>query len=87
MDYDALLQKAIGNLDSVPQNSVFCAKDLFQGTEWNELQKGERLSFGRCFKNAVMDGKVPGVAYMGKADNNSAQYKRQNGDIRKDDGQ
>ena len=36
----------------------------------------EKLGFGRYFKKAVMNGCIQNVEYIGKADNNSAQYKK-----------
>lgn len=77
MDYSKLFEKASKHISSIPNEQVFLAKDLFTGTEWNQLQKGEKLSFGKLFKNAVLDGKFPGVVYIGKASNNSAQYKKE----------
>lgn len=77
MDYSKLLEQANMSILDIPAGQVFFAKDLFPGTEWNQLQTGERLSFGRRFKNAVMDGRFPGVVYVGKADNNSAQYQKE----------
>ena len=55
----------------------FVVKDLFEGYEWNSLSRGDRLSFGRVFKNAVQSGCVAGVMYEGKRANNSAGYVKQ----------
>lgn len=77
MDYSKLLEQAKQNISGIPIGQIFYSKDLFQGTEWNKLQRGEKSSFGRRFKNAVMDGRFPGVVYVGKADNNSAQYQKE----------
>ena len=76
MNYNELLIKAIEHIDTIQSGEVFFVKDLFHGTEWNKLKRGEKLEFGRLFKKAVMDGSVPNVEYVGKADNNSAQYKK-----------
>lgn len=74
MDYKEWLRKAKEHIETIPEGQMFCARDLFQGTVWNSLTKGEKLSFGKCFKNAVMDKHFPSIEYIGKADNNSAQY-------------
>ncbi len=76
MDYSELLKKANARISTIPYGQVFLAKDLFSGTEWNQLQKGEKLNFGKQFKNAVLDEKFPDVVYIGKAENNSAQYQK-----------
>ena len=80
MDYSELLERANTHISAIPDGQVFLAKDLFPGIEWNQLQKGEKLSFGKQFKNAVLDGKFPSVVYIGKAENNSAQYQKKRED-------
>lgn len=82
MDYTGLLERAGRRISAIPSGQVFLAKDLFPGTEWNQLQKGEKLSFGRQFKNAVLDEKFPGVVYIGKAENNSAKYQKKREETR-----
>lgn len=76
MDYDLWLNKAKKKIENLSSERQFLLKELFQGTEWNELSRGEKLSFGRYFKNAVNDGTISDVFYIGKADNNSAKYKK-----------
>lgn len=76
MDYNGLLTKANEQIDTIQSNEVFFVKDLFCGTEWNELKRGEKLGFGKHFKNAIINGTFPNVEYIGKADNNSAQYRK-----------
>lgn len=76
MDYNELLDKANEHIATIQSNEVFFVKDLFHGTKWNELERGEKLGFGRYFKKAVMNGCIQNVEYIGKADNNSAQYKK-----------
>lgn len=76
MDYSEWLDRAGKQIEKIPAGHIFVAKDLFSGTDWNQLSKGEKLNFGKQFKNAVMDGEFPGIKYIGKADNNSAQYKK-----------
>ena len=76
MDYSELFEGARKQISIIPDEQIFLAKDLFTGAEWNQLQRGEKLSFGKRFKNAVIDGKFPDVVYIGKAPNNSAQYKK-----------
>lgn len=74
MDYNELLEKARTHIVNISVGQAFFVKDLFCGTEWNELEHGEKLWFGKHFKKAVQDKTVSGVQFIGKADNNSAQY-------------
>ncbi len=80
MDYSELFKRANLHISDISDGQIFLAKDLFPGIEWNQLQTGEKLSFGKQFKNAVLDGKFPSVMYIGKAENNSAQYQKKRED-------
>ena len=75
MNYEELFQKALENIEHTPKNIPFVVKDLF-GTEWYILERRDKLEFGRLFKNAVIEGSIPNIKYIGKAQNNSAQYIR-----------
>lgn len=77
IDYDEMLTIAIDRIDSMPRGTVFFAKDLFDTVKWKALERGDKLGYGRFFKNKVLLSQVEGVIYVGKADNNSAQYKKQ----------
>lgn len=57
--------------------TVFFVKDLFEGSEWKQLSRGDKLAFGKFFKRKVELGQVLRVRYCGKADNNSAQYSKE----------
>lgn len=76
MDILFWMNNAISKTGQIEFNSEFCLKDLFDGVIWNSLAKGERLSFGRFFKNEVISGHVPNIIYIGKSQNNSAKYKK-----------
>ncbi len=73
---DVWINKAISKTGSLTPNTIFILKDLFQGDEWDTLSTGNRRDFGRQFKDLVIRGKVPDVVYIGKAQNNSAKYKK-----------
>ena len=77
MDLLEWFNKAIRTTDSLNNGFVFCVKDLFEGVEWTSLAKGDRLKFGKYFKNEVIEGHVPNVVFMGKSDNNSAKYRKE----------
>lgn len=70
------IDKAKFKIKTLPTGNVFVLKDLFLGTDWKSLKVGDRLSLGRNFKNEVLDKRIENVVYIGKADNNSAKYKK-----------
>lgn len=69
-----MMQTACKNLDKVAHNQKFVVKDLFEGCEWQKLTKGDKIQFGKYFKNEVMDNRVPNVCYLERAKNNHALY-------------
>lgn len=76
MAYENLLEKARESINNMRSDTQFRLKELFLGTEWNDLSKGDKLNFGKTFKKDIKDGKIRNVQYIGKADNNSALYKK-----------
>lgn len=76
MDNSLWLNRAISKTAALGSGTEFCLKDLFDGVEWNDLTVGTRLGFGRYFKNEVLEGHIPNVVYIGKAQNNSAKYRK-----------
>lgn len=75
-DLDALLGQAISETRKVEIGRVFLLRDLFLAHVWDGYKKGDRLSLGRNFKQKVEAGKVDNVIYVGKAQNNSATYRK-----------
>ena len=76
MDNVLWLNRAISKTGELNSGTEFCLKDLFDGVEWNDLAVGARLGFGRYFKNEVLEGHIPNIVYVGKAQNNSAKYRK-----------
>ena len=76
MDYEDLFREAVDAINSVQPSQVFVLRDLFEGHNWNALAKRDRLGFGGFFKRRALQGRIPGVNYVGKASNNSAQYQK-----------
>ena len=74
MNTEFWMCKALEAVGRIETNTAFVLKDLFEGVEWNQLPKGDRLSFGRFFKNKVIEGMIPSVSHKGKAANNSTLY-------------
>ena len=77
INYQEWIELAKSVTNDVAPNRVFKLKDLFDGIVWDSLDRGDRLELGRQFKCAVMQNLVPHVIYFGKAQNNSAQYIKQ----------
>ncbi len=80
MDIGEWKAKALIAIEKIPPGTNFMVKDLFEGIDWNSLTKGDRLSFGRYFKNAVKENVISDVGYIGKATNNSAIYIKRGGE-------
>ena len=77
MDYAYMMGKALSSVKSkVKMNQKFEVKDLFEGCEWEKISKGDRIKFGKYFKNEVSENHVPGVRYSEKEKNNHALYIR-----------
>ena len=77
MDNLFWLSRAIDKANTLSGGTEFCLKDLFDGVEWNALDVGSRLGFGKYFKNEVTEGHIPSIVYLGKAQNNSAKYRKE----------
>ncbi len=49
MDSDQMLDKARKAIAKLPINETFVVKNLFIGTEWNDLSANDQRAFGRFF--------------------------------------
>ena len=76
MGFDFILDELHQTVDDIPDGASFFAKDLLKGAEWKELPVGDRIRFGKYFKRKVENEEFPDVRYQGKANNNSAIYKK-----------
>lgn len=75
MDYEKLLNHAKSYIEKeVKPGTIFESKSLFEGVEWDALEKGDRINFGRYFANAVRDGTIKNVVRLERAHNNHARY-------------
>ncbi len=74
MNTELLLGKARESIKKLKKGKHFVIKDLFKGTEWNDLSRGDKTSFGRIFKNEVVSGKYSDVKYVRRRNNNSSEY-------------
>ena len=74
MDFEDMYASLVPKIRQLKPGTVFFVKDLFEGTEWKHLSRGDKLAFGKFFKRKVELGQVPRARYHGIADNNSAHY-------------
>ncbi len=78
MDLEQLLSEAIEATKTVLPGQVFVLKSLFEGYKWEPISNGNKRYLGQRFKKEVIAGRVPNVAYYGKAANNSSKYIKNN---------
>lgn len=76
MDYDVWINRAIMRIGELEVGKIFVLKDLFLGTEWNELLKGEKLTLGRRFKSTVENNRIPGISVIESPKGTSTTYKK-----------
>ena len=74
MDYEKWMKKSMKIINSLDPGSVFEVKSLFTGIEWNQLNPGEKKSFGRYFSSKVKDGEVENVAKLGENKSHHNKY-------------
>ena len=75
MDYKKLLDYAKNFIENeMKPGTIFESKSLFEGVEWESLEKGDRIGFGRYFSNAVKNGRIKNIVRIERAKNNHARY-------------
>ena len=60
----------------------FELRNLFQGSEWEGLSKGNRITFGKFFKAEVLGGRFENVIFLDRAKNNHSKYQKIEGDTK-----
>ena len=60
MDSDQMLDKARKAIAKLPINETFVVKNLFIGTEWNDLSANDQRAFGRFFQENIKKEKSKG---------------------------
>ena len=68
------LMKAKQEIEQLSVGKEFELKNLFLEIEWEALSKGNRIRFGKYFKNEVLDGRVSEIEYVDRKKNNHAKY-------------
>ncbi len=76
MNFYEWMETAKTSMARLPPNTSFTLKDLFEGCQWNALSKGERLKFGKYFKNQVLMNELPNIQYADTPSGKSAQYRK-----------
>ena len=80
MDYEIWSERARNAIDTkVVPGRKFEVKHLFPGHEWESLSRGERISFGKYFSDAVKEGRFPNVTRSEEGKNHHNQYIKKEG--------
>lgn len=75
-NFDAMLDEAQKAIDQLEPRTVFEVKSLFKGTEWSDLQRGEKISFGVFFSKKYQSGALPSIEKIERGKNNHTRYRR-----------
>lgn len=77
MDYEKLLEHAKDFINKeLEPGTIFEVKQLFNGTVWEALEKGDKVGFGRYFSSAIKKGRIKNVIRLERAKNNHARYQK-----------
>ncbi|MCM1244569.1 MAG: single-stranded DNA-binding protein [Roseburia sp.] len=75
MDHEKWFEEALSHIDKeIKTGQVFEVKELFTGNKWNQLQRGEKQSFGRYFSSKVKDGALTSVSLQGESKSRHNMY-------------
>lgn len=75
MDYELWTERALNAIETeVIPGKKFEVKHLFPGHEWETLSRGERITFGKYFSDAVKEGRFPAVTKCEEGKNHHNQY-------------
>lgn len=75
MDYELWMERAKSAIErEVRVGKKFEVKDLFPGHEWTALSKGERISFGKYFSDAVREERITSVKRCEEGKSHHNQY-------------
>lgn len=73
------LDQVISAIQKKSSGDIFCLKDLFTASEWENTTDGSHISVGRMFYQAYQDGKYEldkTVKFLKKNSANLAQYQK-----------
>lgn len=76
MDYNLWINKAVLKIGALDKGKTFTLRDLFTGTDWNELNRGERLNFGKRFKETIINQSIPNVIVIDTPKGTATTYKK-----------
>ena len=74
-DYDGWIQKGKVRISDLQSGKTFTLTSLFS-TEWDEIPKNYRKSFGAKFAKSVENGEIVGVEKIDKERRGPNQYRR-----------
>lgn len=70
INYDSIIEKT----KALNPDTIFTIKKLFSEDEWNNLDKGVRIEWGRKFLLEVENNTYPFVSALDKDSANSQKY-------------
>lgn len=74
-DVNALLEKAVKEIDFIEVGEIFLVKDLFKGYEWKRIPRSDRLLLGTLFLNYI-NTVSDIIKAIEKTTSNQQQYKK-----------
>lgn len=74
-DVNALLEKAVKEIDFIEVGEIFLVKDLFKGYEWKRIPRNDRLLLGTLFLNYI-NTVSDIIKAIEKTTSNQQQYKK-----------
>lgn len=74
MNNNEWFEKAKKSIESLPYENVFKLSELLNASGWEKLSKGERINFGKYFKNEVLNNNIPEIILI--SNNGTAKYRK-----------
>lgn len=76
-DLRKMLDKAISLTKQQPPGREFEVKMLFSGTEWDELDVGEKRQLGILYSKEYKEGRLPGIQRIENNRQHHSVYRKQ----------
>ncbi|MFD0702513.1 single-stranded DNA-binding protein [Slackia equolifaciens] len=70
------MKEALSKIDNLPAGKKFEVKDLFEGTKWSSLTRGEKVGFGIYFSNETREGRVASIKRLPRGRDNHSRYEK-----------
>lgn len=74
MNNNEWFEKAKKSIELLPFDNVFTLPNLLNTSGWETLSRGERINFGKYFKNKVLNNNLPDIILI--SNNGTAKYRK-----------